>query len=61
MEQYLKDIFAGSSFLILTGLIAAAFFFAMAGLREIRDGSLEGLLYLALSLFFALAHLFSPV
>ena len=58
MEQYLVDIFAGSSFLIPSGLVAAALFFAMAGLREIKESCQEGLLYLALSLFFALAHFF---
>jgi hypothetical protein len=58
MEQPLEYIFAGSSFLILSGLVAAALFFAMAGLREIKESCLEGLLYLALSLFFVLAHFF---
>lgn len=58
MEQHLEYIFAGSSFLILSGLAAAALFFAMAGLREVRESCQEGLLYLALSLFFALAHFF---
>jgi len=58
MEQHLEYIFAGSSLLILSGLVAAALFFAMAGLREIKESCQEGLLYLALSLFFALAHIF---
>jgi len=58
MEQNIEYIFAGSSFLILSGLAAAALFFAMAGLREVRESCQEGLLYLALSLFFALAHIF---
>ena len=58
MEQPLEYIFTGSSFLILSGLVAAALFFAMAGLREIKESCLEGLLFLALSLFFALAHFF---
>lgn len=58
MEKALEYIFAGSSSLILPGLIAAALFFAMAGLREIKENCLEGFLYLALSLFFSLAHFF---
>jgi len=58
VEQYLEKIVANGSLLILSGMVAAALFFAMAGLRELKDGCNEGLLYLTLALFFAIAHLY---
>jgi hypothetical protein len=55
-EFSLEQIFSESSYLLLTGLLAAGLFFLIAGLREIKDSSLQGLLLIALSAFFACAH-----
>lgn len=40
----------------LSALLAAALFFAMAGLRELRREEYHGLFYIALSIFFLCAH-----
>lgn len=58
MEQQLLSIFADGSLVIMVGTIAAALFFGMAGIRETREIKLEGLLYLALSLFFFCMHFY---
>jgi hypothetical protein len=58
MTESLTDIFAHSAVLHLTILVAAALFFAMAGLRSIKHEEPEGFLYLTLALFFFLIHLF---
>ena len=58
MEQILQKTLDTGSFAYLTGLVAASLFFAMAGIREIKKNCLEGLLYLALAVFFACAHAF---
>jgi len=58
MDQYIKEIVFGGSLLILSGMVAAGLFFVMVGLRELKEGCLEGLLYLALAIFFAAAHIY---
>ena len=41
----------------LAGLLAAALFFAMTGIKELKIKRFEGIIYLALSLFFIFAHI----
>lgn len=55
------DILTNSPFglkvlIYLSGLIAAALFFSMAGVRELKTRRFEGFLYLTLALFFLCAH-----
>ena len=54
----LENIFANTSTLLATGLIAAVLFFAMVGIRELKDNQMQGFLFIVLSLFFACIHLF---
>lgn len=61
MPLTLEYIFAEGAFLLMTGLVAIALFFLMAGLREIRDRQLPGLLFLSLALFFAGVHVLYAV
>ncbi len=56
MEHELTRIFTLNTSLYLSGLIAAALFFGMVGIRELQVKRLDGFLYLALSLFFFVAH-----
>jgi len=56
MEIIIGNFFSLGSFLYLTGLIAAAFFFAMVGFKELKVNRHEGLVYIVLSLFFVGAH-----
>nr|MBN2276477.1 hypothetical protein [candidate division Zixibacteria bacterium] len=56
MDILLGNFFSFNSFLYLTGLIAAAFFFAMVGIRELKSDRHEGLVYVALAIFFIAAH-----
>jgi hypothetical protein len=56
MPVTLEHIFAEGASLLMTGLVATALFFLMAGLREIRNNQLQGLLFLTLALFFAGVH-----
>jgi len=58
MEHSLYDIFSNGSYILLAGLVAASLFFAMSGLRELSSHALEGLLFLALAMFFFCLHLF---
>ncbi len=58
MEATLLQIYANGSLIMLSGLVAAALFFVMVGLRELRDDQMEGLLYLILGLFFFGAHFY---
>lgn len=58
MDQTLNEIFANASIIYLSVMVAAALFFVMSGLREIRESQLEGLLYLTLGLFLFCAHFF---
>jgi len=58
MENSINQIFANGTFLVLTFLVAGAFFFAMTGLRELTSQAMEGFFYLAFSVFFLSAHLY---
>ena len=58
MENELTTIFAQTQAIYLSALIAGALFFGMVGLRELRDDSMEGFLYLVLSVFFLCTHFF---
>ncbi len=58
MEQTINNVFADGSYVMLTGLIAAALFFARTGLQELGDNVLEGVLYVALAIFFVCLHMF---
>jgi len=57
MEFLTENTFDANVFIFLTGLIAAAMFFAMIGIRELKIRRFEGILYIALSLFFLGAHI----
>ncbi len=56
MDAAIKDIFGFGNFLFLSGLIAAGLFFAMAALREMQTGTVDALLFVALSVFFFAVH-----
>ncbi len=56
MDYLFGNVFDFSTFLYLTGLLVAALFFAKIGIRDIKLGHYDGLIYLALSLFFIGAH-----
>ncbi|HWR82743.1 MAG TPA: hypothetical protein VN285_05535 [Candidatus Deferrimicrobium sp.] len=58
MDLYILEVIARVSILILTGLIGAALLFAMIGLKEVRSGCQEGVLYLAMAVFFGAAHFY---
>lgn len=46
------------NYITLVLMLSASLFFAMAGARSLRSACMEGVLYFALSIFFAVAHLF---
>ncbi len=50
--------FFDSSYIALILMLSASLFFLMAGIRSLKSECLEGTLYTALSLFFAIAHYF---
>ncbi len=56
MDATIRDIFGFGNFMFLSGLVAAGLFFAMAALREMQTGTVEALLFLALSIFFFIVH-----
>jgi hypothetical protein len=56
MERSIAAILIDGSLFQLSCMIGMALFFAIVGLREIRDERPEGYLFLTLSLFFLLAH-----
>ncbi len=58
MVYEIENILTFTSLAILLALLAAALFFAMVSMRELKDRFLDGLLYLALALFFIVAHFF---
>ncbi len=58
MDTVINNIFANSAHLILTGCLAAALFFGLRGVREVSRGCLDGMLGLALSVFFICAHVY---
>ena len=53
------DLIIGNhAYYLLIGLLTGALFFMMVGFRELRQQNLEGLLYLTISLFFIVIHLY---
>lgn len=54
----LENIFADASNFLVTGLVAAVLFFAMVGLRDLKDNQMHGFLFIVLAIFFACVHLF---
>ena len=46
------------NYITLVLILSASLFFLMAGIRSIKSASLEGLLYIAVSAFFVIAHIF---
>ncbi len=58
MESELLTIFERGATFYLSGMIAAALFFGMAAIRDLRLEKMEGILFLALSVFFMAAHFF---
>ncbi len=54
----MNGLLADWSFLLLCGMVTAALFFLMVGLRELRSLRLEGFLYLMLAIFFGSCHLY---
>ncbi|MEA2031263.1 MAG: hypothetical protein U9N55_06685 [candidate division Zixibacteria bacterium] len=58
MELLLTDILGNGWYLMLTGLLGMALFFAMSGFRDLKSQHYESLLFLVLSVFFFLSHLY---
>jgi hypothetical protein len=58
MDQYLNSLFGQASIYLLSGLVAAALFFIMVGIRELADNQHEGYLYVVIGLFFMGAHFY---
>ncbi|RKX27251.1 MAG: hypothetical protein DRP46_10085 [Candidatus Zixiibacteriota bacterium] len=56
MEILIGNPLGGKVCYYLAGLIAAALFFAMTGIKELKIKRFEGIIYLALSVFFIFAH-----
>ncbi|PKK82091.1 MAG: hypothetical protein CVT49_15540 [candidate division Zixibacteria bacterium HGW-Zixibacteria-1] len=57
MDILTNSPFEFKVFVYLSGLIAAALFFTMAGIRDLRTRRFEGFLYITLAAFFIFAHL----
>jgi len=53
-----NQIFADGSYFQLTALLTGALFFAMVGIREMRDDNIYGYLFAAISIFFLAIHTF---
>ncbi len=51
-------LFFDFNYITLILMLSASLFFLMAGIRSLKSISIEGLLFLALFLFFAAAHFF---
>lgn len=58
MDQYLSQLFQHGTVFMLSGLVAAALFFIMAGLRELSYEHHDGYLYVVLGMFFMGAHFY---
>ena len=56
MSPTLPEILGDTTFYQLSGLAGLTLFFALAAVREFRNGCLRGDLYLTIALFLALAH-----
>ncbi len=57
MDNFTVIIYSNISYYFLALMIVAALFFAMAGIRELKNQCMEGLVYLTIALFFVSAHL----
>ena len=58
VTETLSEIFAQNTTLHLIALVTAFLFFLMAGLRSLKHEEPEGFLFLTISLFFLLIHIF---
>ncbi len=58
MIESLNQIFASWSYFLLASLIGSALIFFTIGLRSIRHGALEGLLFMAIGVFFMSVHIY---
>ena len=58
IEESINYLLANSNYYFLTGLIATALFFAMAGLKDLSRQLQEGLLYVAMAVLFFSYHLY---
>jgi len=58
MENFWEIFVNNPSFWLLSGFLMAALFFLMVGIRELKQHAYEGLLYIVISLFFVVAHIF---
>jgi hypothetical protein len=58
MDQYLSNVFSQASTYFLSGLVAAALFFIMVGIRDLSFNHHDGYLYVVLGLFFMGCHFF---
>ncbi len=56
MERTLDIMLSSTPFLFLTGLLAAALFFLMVAIRDLRSDRYEGFMYFPLAMFFGAAH-----
>lgn len=56
--QQISQIFADAAYFQLTALLTGALFFAMVGIREMRNENLYGYLFVAISIFFLAIHVF---
>jgi len=56
MEHNLQEFFDTTALLQIMALLVGALFFAMAGLRELKNERPEGYFFLTLSVFFLMAH-----
>jgi hypothetical protein len=57
-DLLLSDIFRDISYVTLIGLLLGAIFFVILGMREIREQSMSGILYVVIGLFFVCTHFF---
>lgn len=56
MDKLILSLHGNITYYFLCGMIAASLFFLMAGIRELKEICLEGLLYLTTAFFFLAAH-----
>jgi len=54
----INQIFADGAYFQLTALLTGALFFAMVGIREMKNENLYGYLFAAISIFFLAIHAF---
>lgn len=58
MEETFTYLTSNSNFYFLTGLITMALFFTIAGLKDLNMNLHEGLLFIAMAIFFFSYHLY---